>query len=326
MKCCIRSTLASVCTGTFVVGLGCTTHTTMNLMDKPPLYGDCVTLETGSDVGQLECAKEAIPHAYRHSDNTEALANVGLCINPSIVTVMGHGLYQGVLCTGDGDLCDYNDLAKYLAASNNTWVHTASNLAVKMDLLELVGCFVGYGQPGADLVSKMADAIKRPVAAPAGNVWCANGMIFADSGLKWQHADPGSKPQPITNPPYRVTAPQFLWFGDEKGRRKIPTKDILIVSLWTPRHKQPVTLSPHDSAELLNRIDFAHPLKHKGAPLAGVTARIKIEIHLGESKRQVRELTIYNYDLAKDSVAPETFYYLDSSFEALLNSLVPAAP
>jgi hypothetical protein len=290
-------------------------------------FGKPSGVETGPEAvpqnqGFLQCATTILNPDFRHDNTADASQKLSLRPDPnSEAVIVGHGA-PGVQCTGNGDSCT-GDSSTMIAAFNlSDWQNLIGKLQGDFQSLTLLGCDVGQGTDGADLLYDIAKATQRPVRAPNSIIYCTpTGFTFASGGT-WVQATPTAKPSPSYAPRYRVQPTKTYKFKVQGTLTPLPTGSIKVLDFKhkTYRQREFQTLNNSDPSTLLNLIDFSKPFETNGRPGAIVTGRLRLQLIVG-GKPMEREFVLYNDELLEDLTDQNIFYHVDSGFSQYIVQL-----
>jgi hypothetical protein len=312
----------------------CAAQTTSNLPSAKghgrslaATFGKPSGVETGPEVvpqnqGFLQCATNVLNPDFRHDNTADASQKLSLRPDPnSEAVIVGHGA-PGVQCTGNGDSCTGDNSTMIAAFNVSDWQKLIAKLQGDFQSLTLLGCDVGQGTDGADLLYDIAKAAQRPVRAPNSIIYCTpTGFTFAAGGT-WVQATPTAKPSPSYAPGYRVQPTKTYKFKVHGGLTSLPAGSIKVLDFKhrTYRQREFQTLRSSDPSALLSLIDFGKPFETTGRPGAIVTGRLRLELTLG-SKPVEREFVLYNDELLEDLTNLDVFYHVDSGLSQYIVQL-----
>lgn len=284
-------------------------------------WGDCVTLSTGDDgnPGFLQCAASHIGSHSLNSSTNGAISNLRACLSTKrAATIMGHG-NPGLICTGNGNHCGGSSDDNISNGNAAAWLRLAATIKDKATSIRLAGCDVGDGQPGIDLLNRMAKATNATVSAPTGLLWCNAQRMWIDG--VWRTATPMT-PAVASAEAARVADTSLPAIIDVNGiTTTIPRINIKIVSLTTVG--DPLLASKvGDLKTFTDKVDFGKPLVTDALPAARITGQITVEFKLSETQSVTKKFNILSNILLHDESKPTYYYYVDTTLERDLNAIM----
>ncbi len=275
-----------------------------------------VTIETGNEVigtnqGFLQCAADTLIPNLRHDTTAKAFQD-NLPSKPNVQgvgVVVGHG-FSGFQCSGKGDDCNTSDDPIVLGNFNpEFWRQFVEKNQGKFESLTLLGCDIGQGNRGADLLFEVAKTVHMEVRAPDSHIFCykGTGFTFADGG-DWVIATPTSRPTPHLRRNYDFETKLNATFRVNSRVLTVPTTAIKILEF---KHRTIEQSEPQDvrleTAALVQIVDFGSYFETSGRPGAVATGTFRIEIETSAGKIE-KSFVLYNDDLVEDLKEQDAFY------------------
>lgn len=275
-----------------------------------------VSLQKGSD-DVIQCSEAALQPVLRSETNKEAIDNISTAMPSSNAIIAGHG-NVGFICTGpavNGAPCPaigwWND---------SEWSPVVADKLQKKHLgkIVLLGCGVGSSDIGRDLLVAFAKSAQCSVRAPTDLVHCEDGVIQLTGSKTWREADKDGNVTTDTTPQFDFGDAQSIAFDLDRVRQRVPWR-IPLVHVEELRVQRSFdrpdfeTIPKTEAEPLVRTIDFAHPFKLGGAPLATITGTIDLRIALPLFPIR-RTFLIYSDQIAQDPDHPTLFYRIGSRF------------
>lgn len=294
-----------------------------------------ITVDSTNDITMF-CMRTAFAGCRIHFGTEQAISNLlaGMStnsVNPQSSgnnrTIIGHG-NDGFIVTGGGQNPDTSNPNSYLGlrlGNPSFWAPIVSRLqGAYLETLCLLGCHVGTGDDGADLLYAIAQATNHNVAGPTGFVYCGPGVWF-EKGAVWQVATPTNRPTPIAAPSAHFNMDQELFTVIEpSGEQRIPLDRVTSVTYHRTVFQgrdSGSTLSREEAQNLLRSIDFAAPFTPGGSPLAMITGILTVTYVDDANNEKAREFRVYNDRLLEDPASPSTFYRAGPAFKQSVEKL-----
>lgn len=273
------------------------------------------SVETGTEQikenwGFLQCATQVLKIDHQHDDTNQASANLtSVPDKTDSAVIVGHG-GRGLQCTGDGDHCGQD--AKMLAYFNvATWQPMLAKLRDNFHSLTLLGCNVGKGIEGDNLLTAVAKATQMPVKAPDRMIFCgAQGITLIDGKpITWIEVEPDGaivQPHKESQAPVKHEIGRFKISGTFQ---KVPMSAVTLVELQYRGYRSSEfrVLRVRDMSALLSFIDFEHPIETKGRPGAIATGKVRLGLKFGSDTIE-KNFILYNDELLQDIADPDIFY------------------
>ena len=288
-----------------------------------------MTMELGANDAALDCVCTSAKPNFRNNNTEESFANLAraaagnFSIPPDTAVLVGHGT-SGNLCTGAGTACADRDNNLIRTDTHNVWEVFAAKLkGTGLKRLRIIGCGVGAGTSGGDLLKYLANATGLTVLAPNSLVNCENGRVELAPGGSWREATPGSTVVTGAAVPSVTFTPSTylkLRIGSEFKIFELKyVKFDSFTMLQTSSAKMPVqgksvfsNRVQFDTEELLKNADLEHP-QTLGEMLGLVTGQVDLIVAVNGVKTR-RVFDIYSDQALRDRGAPDIFYRLSSHF------------
>jgi hypothetical protein len=270
----------------------------------------------------LNRARSAYPGAGNHRNVGEAVSNILAGSFPAFGRrgqFIGHGK-PGVIFTGGGrPPCQANAYVSLRNAS--TWVPHLQTLKGEVQVLRLVGCRVGAGQRGADLLHEVACAIGAPVLAPTGFAWTRpHANIVMQDGSVWQIGQCNVEVHPIPMPkaPGSHAAPLAL-VSPTGERVLVPLAQVSRVEFVREEFfgEGSLSLEGKQAQELVLKARLHEPQVTEWRPLALPTGELTVFYTLDGEEHQ-RVFVVLADALLEDRDSPGVFYEVTREFEEAL--------
>jgi hypothetical protein len=281
------------------------------------LYGHA-SISSGSDNGAMNCITMAFPNAMRHDSTRKAIDNfIGrLQTQAWPLNLCGHGM-PGVVETGSGQ--NGWDWDKIISMGNLfDWKQIVAELE-GMNIqyyLQIVSCSTGARDEGADLLWEIAKAIRIPVAARTGFVYCNQGVLTVHPDSTWQIAYPWARPQPIPETPYKVIMEKnkIFLFSAQKLVISHDVDDVIISGSLTRigQNNSKIQIPISEAKQIATQIFNSSIQNLPGHILGFVTLKLSFEVKIME-KTETIDVDIYN-DSAAVIKTSNSMYFLPSFF------------
>ncbi len=260
---------------------------------------------------------------FSHSSTATAFANIRGG-SEAFSIIVGHGA-PGVIVCGTGQIID--GVAKYIAASNETTWRPIASRGITGTQLTLFGCNVAAGAAGANLLRRVALAVRKPVGAWTGTVWCGGGRVWADG--TYVLVRPGSAVEVVEAPDmYSERDPMnVLRVASYEGFEEIPIGHVKSVN-FTPIGSLSIEGLPagkavhaekSDAADLLNVIDFENPFVTEDVPGAILVGMLTVTSETKAKDHHVHSFRVLGSSLLQDVVFPNTYYHVSQDLHTMLS-------
>ena len=254
---------------------------------------------------------------FSHSNTATAFSNIrGGAQDFSLIC--GHGA-PGLIVTGSGQIVDGTD--KYMSSANESSWRPIASQGITGGQLTLFGCQVAAGTQGADFLRRVAGAVRQPVGAWTGDVFCGSGKCWGTG--TFLVIQPGTTFEP-------VEAPDMF---DERNRRSVLRlasydnyEEIRYDQIKYINHtpigslsegQETLVIERTDSIRILDMIDFDNPLITDDKPGAILTGLFTI-IYETPTGDKVRSFRVLRYSLLQDVLFPSYYYYASNDFNQAL--------
>ncbi len=241
--------------------------------------------------------------------------------------IVGHGS-PGLIVTGTGQTV--NGIQKYIAASNEGYWRPILSRGVIGGGLTLFGCEVANGSAGLDLLRRVANAIRKPVGAWTGLVWCSSTSVWGTG--RFVTVRPGVAVGAFTAEevasmyseeqealqvmrlashdenfeevrPDRITSVQFTPVGSFAGVSGISA----------------VRAERADALSILQRIDLENPFVTEDKPGSIHVGMLNVSYGAsGDQEEYTRIFRVLGSSLIQDVTYPNTYYYASQELQQLL--------
>jgi hypothetical protein len=284
---------------------------------------------TRNDNGFLRCVYDH----YRAAANMTVLSHastLGARNNLSFGTegwsiIVGHGA-PGLIVTGTGQVVD--GIQRYIGTdvANLRYWYPILSRGVIGGGLTLFGCEVGAGDAGTRLLRWVANAIRKPVGAWTGLVWCGS-TVWAEGSFKVVRPgaivaveEPVAMYAEASEPlqlmrlaandedfeevsPERITAAEFTPVGSYAGQAGI----------------RAVRAEKADALSILQRVDFENPFVTEDKPGSIVVGTLNVAYGGAKGKAEgTRMFRVLGSSLVQDVTYPNTYYYAALELPGLL--------
>ncbi len=286
-------------------------------------WDGCNTLSSGSDgdPSYLACVATVLNGPSRNSSNAGAFSNLKACLgSKGSAMIAGHG-NVGYVCTGNGNSCGQSGDDNVAFDNAAKWLTHAAGIKDKASQLRLLGCNVGQGADGANLLNKLAKATNTTVSAPTGLSWCdpTEKRIWIDGF--WRVATPTSPAKAVRAVP-KALAPQT------SATLKLGPRDVIVPRVQirllearlNRRGREVDVMRQGLKGALLSHIDFKNPTVTDSIPSGVITGRIVIETTQGGTVYR-KEFQVLSNLLLKDVEAPDHYYRVDEVLHLQLQRL-----
>lgn len=291
-----------------------------------------VTIDaTRTDNGFLGC----VYARYRAASNTTVLSHLstlGASNNLRFGSegwsmIVGHGA-PGLIITGTGQTV--NGVQKYIAAGNEWYWRSILSRGVIGGGLTLFGCEVGAGSAGLNLLRRVANAIRKPVGAWTGLVWCSSTSVWGTG--KFVTVPPGvavgafaaeEAPSMYSEEQEPLQVMRLaLHDGDfEKvGPEQITSVEFTpIGSISDVSGVNAVRAEKADALSILQRIDLENPFVTEDKPGSIHVGMLKVSYGAsGDQEEHTRFFRVLGSSLIQDVTYPNTYYYASQGLQQLL--------
>ena len=240
--------------------------------------------------------------------------------------IVGHGA-PGVIITGTGQTI--NGVQKYIAASNEWYWRPILSRGVIGGGLTLFGCEVAAGRAGLDLLRRVANAIRKPVGAWTGNVWCSSTSVWGTG--TFVTVRPGVAVSSVTveevpcmyseeKEPLQVMR---LASHDENFEEVRP--DQITSVQFTPvgsfaglSDVNAVRAERADALSILQRTDLENPFATEDKPGAIHVGMLNVSYGASGQEEYTRTFKVLGSSLIQDVTYPNTYYYASQELQQLL--------
>lgn len=287
---------------------------------------------TRTDNGFLGC----VYARYRATGNTTVLSHFSTlqaCRNlcggsEGWSIIVGHGA-PGLIVTGTGQTV--NGVEKYIAASNEWyWRPILSRCCVSGGGLTLFGCEVAAGSAGYDLLRRVANAVRKPVGAWTGLVWCSSTSVWGTG--TFVTVRPGVAVSSVAveevacmyseeKEPLQMMR---LASHDENFEEVRP--DQITSVQFTPvgsfaglSNANAVRAERADALSILQRIDLENPFVTEDKPGSIHVGMLNVSYGAsGDQGEHTRTFKVLGSSLIQDVTYPNTYYYASQELQQLL--------
>lgn len=242
--------------------------------------------------------------------------------------IVGHGA-PGLIITGTGQTL--NGVQKYIARSNEWYWRSILSRGVIGRGLTLFGCEVAAGSAGTDLLRRVANAIRKPVGAWTGTVWCSSSSVWgtgrfitvypgvAVGALETEEAPSmySEEQEPLQVMrlashdedfekvgPDRITSVEFTPIGSFSGVSDVKA----------------VRAERADALSILQRIDLENPFVTEDKPGSIHVGMLNVSYGAsGDQEEHTRIFRVLGSSLIQDVTYPNTYYYASQELQQLLH-------
>jgi hypothetical protein len=283
---------------------------------------------TTSDNGFLRCTYNAWSKTenvtvFQHSTTAGAFANIRGG-SEAFSLICGHGM-PGIIVCGTGEIADGDD--KYMNANNERMWRPIASQGIAGTQLTLFGCQVAAGAVGSTFLRKVASAVRKPVGAWTGDVWCSkNGQVWGTG--QFIVAKPGMQVETVEAPEMTdgIQSPVVLRLPSHQDYEEVQAGQIRSVN-FTPIGSLPTALKvlnvERDQAgqiddALLQSIDFSNPFVTDDMPGSILVGLLTISYKSKTGEPVARAFRVLGYSLVQDAAFPNTYYYASKSLRQTL--------
>lgn len=272
------------------------------------------------DNGFLGCCASAydtiVTSVASHRSIEGAFINLRVISTITSSILVGHGA-PGFINLGTGQNAPVPN--KYLSTTNESeWASHASE-GVRGLYLTLFGCEVAGGSPGATLLQRVANRVRKPVSGWTGLVWCSSdGRVWGTGD--YLTANPGSVLAPVSSPimylPSRGLDHLKIWIGDRFEQIRL---DDVISAEFSPIVDAPLHFvwpQNLDHLAALQQIDFENPLITDDRPASAVVGQLILKFRSPEGHVLTRPFRILGLSLLQDMHYPRVYYYTGRIFDS----------
>ena len=286
---------------------------------------------TRTDNGFLGCVNAR----YRASGNMTVLSHFSTLVAQRNLSfgsegwsiIVGHGA-PGLIVTGTGQTV--NGTQKYIAAGNEAYWRPILSRGVIGGGLTLFGCEVGAGSAGVNLLRRVANAIRKPVGAWTGLVWCSStsvwgtgtfvtvrpGVAVSSAAVEEVASVYSEEKEPLQMMrlashdenfeevrPDRITSVQFTPIGSFAGVSDVNA----------------VRAERADALSILQRIDLENPFVTEDKPGSIHVGMLNVSYGTsGDQEEHTRSFRVLGSSLIQDVTYPNTYYYASQELQQLL--------
>jgi hypothetical protein len=241
--------------------------------------------------------------------------------------IVGHGA-PGLIVTGTGQTV--NGIQKYIARNNEYYWRPILSRGVIGGGLTLFGCEVASGTAGLDLLRRVASAIRKPVGAWTGTVWCSNTSVWGTGTFVTVRpgvavgafaAEEAPSMYSDEQTPLRV----MLLASHEEDFEKVGPDQITSVE-FTPIGSfsdafdfKTVRAERTDALSILQRIDLENPFVTEDKPGSVQVGMLNVSYGVaGDQDEHARIFRVLGSSLIQDMAYPNTYYYASQELQQLL--------
>jgi hypothetical protein len=286
---------------------------------------------TRTDNGFLGC----VYARYRSTSNTTVRSHYstsGASYNlrygsESWSIIVGHGA-PGLIVTGTGQTV--NGIQKYIAASNEGYWRPILSRGVIGGGLTLFGCEVGAGSAGLNLLRRVASAIRKPVGAWTGTVWCSSSSVWGTG--RFVTVRPGvavtefaAEEAPSMYSQEQEPLQMMCLASHDEDFEKVGPDQITSVE-FTPIGSfadvfdlKAVRVERADALSILQRIDLENPFVTEDKPGSVQVGMLNVSYGVsGSQEEHTRTFKVLGSSLIQDIAYPNTYYYASQELQQLL--------
>lgn len=288
-----------------------------DLLDVASL-GPCVTVDDGTGHNAaLTNVRAFLTNEQLHDSIPSATKNLNNCADAVTggLVIVGHGSIGVAYVGGAGK----RQRHKFIGSSTDEWEELMKELRPGTGTLSFLSCNTGADERGAKVLTRLAQVTQRRVQALTGLAYFKPDQILVASGTTWNDALPHRGAVVKTRP-----APRYAPFKPVSvvtlGGSTFPLSAVKRFRIGSFAFASPEWLEgdPRTALLLPAAIDFEHPFRPPGPPLAAPTGEIVLETSRGYS----RKLVIYGDTIVQDDADPKRFFDLDTGgFSAMLAQL-----
>jgi hypothetical protein len=282
-----------------------------------------IDASTDDDGNGLAVARLAYPDAGDHVTVTQAVGNIlsGPAMHGRRGQFIGHG-EPGFISMGCGTL-DPPLPGTYIALDNVAeWEPLLWHLRGHVQVMRLLGCWVGARQTGADLLRLVACAIAAPVIAPTGTAETRpHEKIVLQDGSVWQIGQCNVRAHVIPMPDDPHKPPSALQFLSQEGEREaVPLGQVRSLDFTRTAYLGRGTLSLQGgpAQELTAKARLDEPQDTGRHLLAHPTGELRITYVADDGERHQRSFDLLGDVVLRDREAPTVTYRVAPEFREAL--------
>lgn len=270
---------------------------------------------TRNDNGFLGC----VDARYRATNNTTVLSHGNTATaaanirtgSEGISIIVGHGA-PGIIVCGTGQIVDGTD--KFIAASNEAVWRPLLSQGVVGSQLTLFGCQVAAGTAGADLLKRVANAVRKPVGAWTGDVWCNSSQVWGTG--QFVVVQPGRRFSVMEAAELferHVPLAALSLRSHNGGFEPVRIGQVRSVhfSAVGSIEQRSLKVEGSDAQHLLQAVDFERPFVTEDKPGSLILGLLTVTFE-GEGVERVRAFRVLGASLLQDVLFPDTYYYTSS--------------
>lgn len=289
---------------------------------------------TRTDNGFLGC----VYARYRASINTTVLSHFSTLQARGNLSfgsegwsiIVGHGA-PGLIVTGTGQTV--NGIQKYISRSNEYYWRPILSRGVIGGGLTLFGCEVAAGTAGVDLLRRVANAIRKPVGAWTGLVWCSSTSVWGTGQFVTVRPGVAVGALAAEEAPNMYSEEQeplqFMCLASQdEDFEKVGPDQITSVE-FTPigsfsgvsgvSDVKAVRAERADALSILQRIDLENPFVTEDKPGSIHVGMVKVSYAAsGDQEERTRFFRMLGSSLIQDVTYPNTYYYASQGLQQLL--------
>lgn len=241
--------------------------------------------------------------------------------------IVGHGA-PGLIITGTGQTL--NGVRKYIARRNEWYWRRILSRGVIGRGLTLFGCEVAAGRAGLDLLRRVASAIRKPVGAWTGNVWCSRTSVWGTG--RFITVRPGvavgaleTEEAPSMYSEEQEPLQVMRLASQDEDFEKVGPDQITSVE-FTPigsfsdvSDVNAVRAERADALSILQRIDLENPFVTEDKPGSIHVGMLNVSYGAsGAQEEHTRIFRVLGSSLIQDVTYPNTYYYASQELQQFL--------
>lgn len=242
--------------------------------------------------------------------------------------IVGHGA-PGLIITGTGQTL--NGVQKYIARSNEWYWRSILSRGVIGRGLTLFGCEVAAGSAGTDLLRRVANAIRKPVGAWTGTVWCSSSSVWGTGRFITVYPGVAVGALETEEAPSMYSEEQeplqvMRLASHDEDFEKVEPDQITSVE-FTPigsfsgvSDVKAVRAERADALSILQRIDLENPFVTEDKPGSIHVGMLNVSYGAsGDQEEHTRIFRVLGSSLIQDVTYPNTYYYASQELQQLLH-------
>lgn len=286
---------------------------------------------TRTDNGFLGC----VYARYRATSNTTVLSHFSTLVAHRNLSfgyegwsvIVGHGA-PGIIVTGTGQTV--NGIQKYIAKGNEGYWRPILSRGVIGGGLTLFGCEVAAGAAGVDLLRRVANAIRKPVGAWTGLVWCSSSRVWGTGTFVTVRPGVAVSALAVEEVPCMYSEEkeplQMMRLAshdesfEEVGPDQIRSVQFTPVGTFTGvSDVNAVRAEKADALSILQRIDLENPFVTEDKPGSIHVGMLSVTyVASGDQEEHTRTFKVLGSSLIQDLIYPNTYYYASQELQQLL--------